>query len=61
MTTQDLIIIILLLATIITGQIARIHQAATHQAQLIRWLDAYAEMTGDQLHSIIENTKDDKK
>ena len=60
MTTQDLIIIILLLATIITGQIVRLYQAHRHQAQLITWLDAMAAMVGDMLRSIIDNTKGQK-
>jgi hypothetical protein len=48
MTLTDSLLVLVIFATL-----ARMAQAHIHQRQLIRWLDAIAEMTGDQLKTII--------
>lgn len=52
MTLTDSLLTVLILATL-----ARMAQAHIHQRQLITWLDSLAEMTGDMLRKLINETK----
>lgn len=47
----------LLLLCILLAALARIVQAAHQHDQLIKWLDAFADMSGDQRRELINQVK----